>query len=462
MPASAALIAICVAYFMVILDATVVNVALPALGRALGATTIGLQWVIDAYSLVFAASLLSAGALSDRQGAKRVFQAGIALFTASSLGCGLAPSAAALVVARCTQGLGASLAVPASLALLQAAFPDQAARRRAFGIWGGIAGVAAGAGPVAGGVLVSAFGWRAVFFVNVPIGIAGMLLGRRWLPSPARQAHAIDLAGQTLGATALGALTAAVIEAGRLGWWSPLPLGGLIVFALAGTAFVAVEHRATAPMLPISLYSSPAFSSASAVGLLLNLGFYGELFVLSLYLQQLHHFSVLAAGAALLPMAAMATFGSTASGRGMARSGPRLPMLAGLCTGAAGFLALAAVTGPQRPYWQAVLPLAAVGFGTSFTMPAATAAVMEAAPSARGGLASGTINAARQAGGVIGVALLGSLVAGHSAFVPGLHLGLAISAGAFGLGALATALGVGRRRVPVAPAPTRRAGQRCE
>ena len=439
-----ALVAICAAYFMVILDTTVVNVALPALGRGLHTTTTGLEWVVDAYSLVFAALLLSAGALADRRGQKAVFQAGVALFAVASAACGLAPSAPALIAARALQGMGAALAVPASLALLQAAYPDQATRRRAFGIWGGVAGVAAGAGPVLGGALVSDLGWRWVFFVNLPIAAAGLGIGARHLPAPRRRAHGVDPAGQAAGIVALSVLTGALIEAGSSGWGSATVAGGLAVFVVAAGAFIVIERRSRAPMLPLWLFSSAGFSAATAVGLLINLGFYGELFVLSLSLQEVHHLSALLAGVALLPQMAMAVVGSTLSGRVMARRGPPTPMLVGLVLGAAGLAALGAAAGTHSPYWPLVVPMVAAGFGMAFTMPAATAAVMEAAPAERGGLASGTLNAARQAGGVVGVALCGTLVAERAGFVGGFRVDMGIAAAAFALGALLTALGVGR------------------
>ena len=439
------LVAICVGYFMVILDTMVVNVALPALSRGLHATTTELQWVVDAYSLTFAALLLSAGALGDRRGAKAVFQAGMAIFALSSLACGLAPTTGLLIAARCAQGLGAALAVPSSLSLLQAAYPDQATRRRAFGIWGAVAGIAAGAGPVVGGALVSGLGWRSVFFVNVPIGAGGLLLAARYLPSPPRRSHGVDPAGQIAGVVCLAGLTVALVEAGSRGWASPVVTGGFTMFVLAGAAFIAIEHRVCDPMLPLGLFSSPTFSAATFVGLLINLGFYGELFVMSLYLQQLRGFTPLRAGIALVPEAAMAVIGSTASGRVMARTGPRLPMLVGLALGGAGLLGLTAV-GAGSSYWLLVVPFMATGFGMSLVMPASTAAVMEAAPSERGGLASGALNSARQVGGVTGVALLGTLVASRGTFLVGLRTGMVIAGGVFVLGAILTVLFV--ERVP--------------
>ncbi|MHB1615413.1 MAG: MFS transporter [Actinomycetes bacterium] len=432
------LVAVCVGYFMVILDTMVVNVALPALSRGLHTTTSGLEWVVDAYSLVFAALLLSGGALGDRRGAKSVFQAGMGLFALASLACALAPSTAVLIGARCVQGLGAALAVPSSLSLLQAAYPDQAARRQAFGIWGAVAGIAAGAGPVLGGALVSELGWRSVFFLNVPVGAAGLVLAARHLPRPPRQRHGVDPVGQLAAVVMLGGLTTALIEAGSTGWTSPVVVAGFGVFVVAAAAFVVIEHQVRRPMLPLSLFSSPTFSSATAVGALINLGFYGQLFVMSLYLQQFRGFTPLLAGVALTPELAMAIIGSAASGRVMARTGPRLPMLAGLLVGGAGLASLV-VAGAHSSYWLLVMPFMAAGFGMSFVMPAATAAVMESAAPERTGLASGTLNASRQLGGVIGVALLGTLVALPESFISGLRTDMVIAGAVFALGALLTA-----------------------
>ncbi len=447
--------AICVGYFMVILDTMVVNVALPALSHGLHTTTTGLQWIVDAYGLTFAVLLLSGGALGDRRGAKVVFQTGMALFALASLACGLAPSAGLLISARCIQGLGAALAVPSSLSLLQCAYPDQAARRRAFGIWGAVAGVAAGAGPVVGGALVSGLGWRSVFFVNVPIGVVGLLLAARFLPSPPRRPHGADPAGQITLAVSLAGLTAALIEASPAGWASPMVATGLAVFTVGGAVFLVIERRVSDPLLPIGLFSSPTFASATAVGLLINLGFYGELFVMSLYLQQLRDFTPLRAGVALTPELAMAVIGSTVSGRVMAHTGPRRPMLVGLVVGGAGLVGLV-VAGAHSSYWVLVVPLTASGLGMSLVMPAATAAVMEAAPSERGGLASGTLNAARQLGGTIGIALLGTLVAHRATFVGGLRIAMPVAGGAFILAVVLTVLFIDRpigsrrrqRRVP--------------
>ncbi|MGH9128720.1 MAG: DHA2 family efflux MFS transporter permease subunit [Acidimicrobiales bacterium] len=439
MAAALALAAICTGYFMVILDTTVVNVALPSLGHDLHTGVAGLQWVVDSYTLVLAGLLLAAGGMADRLGAKRVFQAGMGIFALASAVCGLAPNVATLIGARSVQGLGAALTVPASLSLLQAAYPERAARARAFGVWGGVAGVAAGAGPILGGLLVVGFGWRAVFFLNVPIALAGLLLTARHVPSPGARPRSLDLGAQVIGILALAGLTGALIEAGTRGLADPLVVSGLGVFVLAGVGFVAVELRAASPMLPLRLFRNPTFSAANAVGLLINLGFYGQLFVATLYFQDLRGYSALSTGLALLPEAGMASVASILSGRVMARTGPRLPMAVGLGLGGAGLLGWLAA-GPHSSFLILVAPLVAVGFGMAFTMPAATAAVMGAAPDERAGAASGCINAARQVGGVIGIALLGALVAHRRSFVSGLHGAVAIGGAAFLLGCALTLL----------------------
>ncbi len=429
------LIAICLGYFMVILDATVVNVALPALGHDLGGGVSGLQWVVDGYTLVFAGLLLSAGSLGDRLGGRRVFVLGLALFTLASAACAAAPSVPLLVSPRVAQGLGAALLVPSSLALLRAAYDDPRERARAIGIWGAVAGIAAASGPVIGGVLVAAISWRAVFLLNLPVGVAALLLARRHLPAAGeRTGIGLDPVGQVLAVAALTLLTFGVIEKALV------PL--LVSLALLA-AFVACEHRTRAPMLPLGLFHNPTFSGASFVGLAINLGFYGQLFVVSLYFQQVRGWSALATGLALLPEGIFVAISSALSGRAMGRVGPRLPMIAGLLLGGAGLSGLAAA-GEHTSYVLLVPPLIAAGFGMAFTMPAATNAIIGAAPAERAGIASGVLNASRQAGGAIGVALLGTLVA-SGAFIPGLQAAMLVAGGAFFVAAAVAALTVERR-----------------
>jgi DHA2 family methylenomycin A resistance protein-like MFS transporter len=438
------LIAVSLGYFMVILDATVVNVALPSLGRDLGGGVSDLQWVVDGYTLVFAGLLLSAGSLGDLLGGRRVFEAGLWLFTIASAACAAAPSVPVLVGARLLQGLGAAMLVPSSLALLRAAYPDTRERARAVGIWGGVAGVAAASGPIVGGLAVAAVSWRAVFFVNVPIGLLGLFLAARHLPPRTEPSETgLDPAGQVAGVLALTLLTFGLIEGGDFGWSSPLAVAPLVAFPFALLAFIALEWRKDEPMLPLGLFRSHTFSGSSYVGLAINLGFYGQLFVISLYFQQVRGYSALQTGLALLPMGIFVALSSVVSGKLTGRVGPRIPMLFGLSLAGLGFLGLIAA-GAGTSYAVLVAPLIAIGFGMAMTMPAATAAIIEAAPADRAGIASGVLNASRQAGGAIGVALLGTLVQ-SGAFVPGLHVAMAVAGAVFLSAAGVTALTVERR-----------------
>ncbi|MEU5211634.1 MFS transporter [Streptomyces sp. NPDC020742] len=429
-PSPLPLVAVCLGYFMVILDVTVVTVALPVIGDRLGAGVTALQWVVDGYTLVFAGLLLFCGGLGDRLGARTVFLAGLAVFTFASAGCALAPTVSVLVLARLVQGLGAALMVPSSLALLRSSCPDARARARAFGVWGTVAGLAAGAGPVLGGVLVAGLGWRSVFFLNLPAGLAALLLTVRHVPRPAagRTRAGLDLPAQLAAAGSLGGLAAGCIEAGALGWTHPVVLGALAGSAAGLAGFVVLERRSAAPMLPLGLFRAPAFSASAAIGVLLNAGFYGLLFLAPLYFQRLHHYSPLRTGLALLPAVGLVAAGSALAGRLTARTGPRLPMVVGLAVGAAGLCGWL-VAGPGTPYLALVAPMAGAGFGTALTMPAATAAVMEAAPGERSGAAAAVFNAARQTGSAVGVALFGTLAAGD--LVPGLHTAVLLGGGGF-------------------------------
>jgi len=440
------LVAVSLGYFMVILDATAVNLALPALGQDLGGGITGLQWVVDGYTLTFAALLLSAGVAGDRFGPRRVFLTGLVLFTAASAGCALAPAIGVLVLVRLIQGAAAALLVPSSLALLQASYPDRAMRARAVGLWGGIGGLAAASGPVLGGALTAAASWRLVFAINIPVGLLAWWLTRRRVASPPGQRDRRgDPIGQITAIVALTALIAGLIEAGPHGWASWPVAAGLAIAAAGAVAFVAAQRRVRSPMLPLALLRRPALSGGSVVGLLINLGFYGQLFAYSLYLQQVRGDSPLIAGLSLLPEAVAVPVASVLSGRLTSRRGPRGTMITGLVLGAAGLLGLI-VTAHGTPYWVLVLPMVAAGSGMALTMPAATTAVMDAAPGSRSGTAAGLLNTARQVGGALGVAVAGSLVSGAVGFVPGLHVALAVCGGAFLLGAVVTAATVGRGR----------------
>lgn len=418
------LVSLCLGFFMIPLDATVVTTALPSIAHDLHTSASGRQWVLDGYTLVFACLLLSAGSLGDRLGPRRIFLCGLGLFTVASAICGLATTLAVLNSARFGQGVGAALVLPTSLALINASYPDRAARARAIGAWGGVGGIAAGLGPVLGGVLTGTLGWPLVFYVNVPVGIAALVLTRRHVVAPSRRAHVgVDLPGQLLSSLAVGGLAYGLIEGAA---WA------FAIAVLGGVGFVLVESRSRHPMLPLSLFRDAEFTGSVLVGAAINTGFYGELFLLSLYLQQVRQLTPLLAGLALLPQPGIASLASSLGGRHTARFGPRPVMLIGLVVGALGLFAMA-LCGRETPYWLLVVPLLAIGFGTAYTMPAATAAAIEAAPG-RAGTASGALNSSRQIGSTLGVAVFGVLVAGD--FMTGYRLSVVVGGLVFAAGAV--------------------------
>ncbi len=325
-------------FFVVTLDALVVNVALPVIGRGFGGGITGLQWVVDGYTLMFAALLLSSGALADRVGARRAFAAGLVVFVAASAACGLAPALGVLVAARLVQGAGAAVVLPSSLALLREAFPDQARRAGAVSIWAVGGAVGGAAGPVFGGVL-TLVSWRLIFFVNLPVGVAALVLLARAGRS-ARRPVPFDWAGQAAAVLGLGALTYGLIEGGATGFGTSRVLAALAVGAAALGVFLMVETRVTHPMLPLGLFGSRAVAVPVAVGFTLNVGFYGMVFLLSLYLQQQRGLSALATGLAFVPMTALTAAGNLAGARAARRIPLRAQAAAGQLLMAAGLVIL--------------------------------------------------------------------------------------------------------------------------
>ncbi|MGF6291136.1 MFS transporter [Paraburkholderia youngii] len=424
-----ALLATSLGFVIICLDVTVVNVALARMRDGLGLDSTALEWVVNAYTLAFASLLLTAGALADRFGARRIFVAGFVVFTCASVGCGLSDGAALLVGSRMVQGIGAALCVPSSLALLGAAFPDPHARARSVSVWAGTAALALGAGPLVGGVLVDRFGWPAIFLINVPIGVAGI-----WLTiahAPDTQGHAtrrIDLAGQTLAVVALVGLTYAVVESGRLGWTSMTVLTGLGVAAVAGGLFVIVEARQAQPLLPLALFRHAAVNVSALTGLSLNFGYYGLMFAMSLFFQNARHDTPLETGLAFLPMTAVVAVANVASGSLTARFGYRLPMLVGQALAALGYVSLAFVRVDSSALAVA-LPLLSVGVGVALAVPSINTAVLAHVEPSYMGIASGVLNTARQIGGVLGVGLFGALVRPEfDHLAEGLHLAAILAA----------------------------------
>lgn len=437
-PRRGAMLAIlCAGMFLVLLDVTIVNVALPGIGRALGTGLPGLQGVVDGYAVAIAGLLLGGGALGDRMGHRRVTVAGLALFGAASLACGAAPGAGPLVAARVAQGAGAALLLPGGLALITLLYPGRAEQARALGIWAGVSSTALPAGPLLGGLLVDTAGWRWIFLLNVPIAaaaVAGVLAVVRE-PRRQRRDAPLDRAGTALAPLVLGGLVWTVIAAGR-GHGETAAVAAAVAVA-AAAAFAAAERRAAAPMFPGGLLRVPAFLGANAIALIMNLVSNGMLFVATLRLQQAGHRPALAAGAMLLPMAVPLVLLAPVSGRLTARFGTRVPLGAGTAVAAAGSLSLLAA-GPGGGYAALLPALLAIGIGDGLIVTAVVAAAMRAAPPAHAGLAGGVNNTARQAGTALGVAVYGA-VAGPAlrpAFTSGLHV-LAWTSAALWLAALA-------------------------
>jgi DHA2 family methylenomycin A resistance protein-like MFS transporter len=434
------LVVMCVGYFLVLLDVTVVNVALPDIASSLGASVSDLQWVVDGYAIALASIMLAGGTAGDLYGHKRVVMTGLAVFGVGSLGCGLAPDPFLLVAARVVQGTGAALLLPGTLAIVTRAFPDGGERARAIGIWAGIGSAALPAGPLVGGALVDWLGWRSVFFLNLPIVLAAVAVAVRVVPESRRAPELrLDLPGTVLGALLLGMVTFGFIEAGRTGL-----NGAALLAAGAGTAllvgFIAVERSRDDPLLPLSLFRRPAFSVANATAGAMNLGTLGTLFLLTLYLQQVHGLSPLGAGVAVLPLFLPLSLLAPLAGRLTARVGPKIPTVAGLAV-AAGGLALLARLRVGSEYATLLPALLLWGVGLAALTPAVVAAAMGAVQSARAGLASAMNNTARQAGGAIGIAALGALAGwpanGH-AFLDALHAAALTAAGLYLVAAMAT------------------------
>jgi DHA2 family methylenomycin A resistance protein-like MFS transporter len=439
------------------LDVTIVNIALPRIGADLHAGVAGLQWVVDAYTLAFAVLMLSAGALGDRFGARRLYAAGIVLFALASLACGLALDATMLVAARALQGIGAAAMLPNSLALLNQSYGhDPKLRARAVGLWTAAGAVSIAAGPVAGGLLIAAFGWRSIFLVNLPICAAGLLATLLWVPRPETErrhsqtsttksastdSRGIDLAGQCLAIVALTTFVAAVIEWRPLGLAHPLVAGGFVVALLATVAFIAVEARVATPMLPLSLFKKRTFSAAVLFGICVNLTYYGMVFVLSLYMQRVRGYTPLQAGLAFLPLTGGFLLSNVASGWVVGRFGARVPMIAGAITAGLGYGLLYRVDA-ATPLIGLLLPFLLIPSGMGLAVPAMTTAVLASTDAQRAGIASAVLNTARQAGGAVGVAAFGALASGAAAtqIVAGMRASSAISVGLLAVGGVLSCL----------------------
>jgi len=442
---TATLIAASLGFGVIQLDVTVVNVAVKQIGASFGGGVSELQWVISAYTLMFAALILTAGALSDRLGARRVFAAGFVLFVSASIGCGLAPSIALLIAARAVQGAGAALLASCSLALLNHTFHDPAEHARAVGRWSAGASAALSGGPVVGGVLIATLGWRSIFFINLPIGAVGLWLTRTYTrETPSSAERGLDVGGQIAAVLGLSTFAAALIEAGPLGLGNHWVLAGFATSVLAAVAFLIVEARSINPMLPLSLFRQRAFLSPTLIGLLVNVCFYGLIFLFSLLLQDQQKHSALATGLAFLPMTAAIVGANILSGRLAPRLGTARTVLAGVIAMLAGSAGLLPIGHPTA-YAAIVTQQLLLGGGLGLLVPPMTGALLGSVERSRSGVASGALTTMRQTGSMLGVALFGSLVAQHNHFFTGLHTALEISIAALLASAALTPLLAARR-----------------
>lgn len=407
------LLTLALGFVMAMLDVTAVNVALPEIALDLQVPLTGLVWVVDGYTLTFAALLLAGGALADRYGPKAVYQTGLALFLVGSACCGAAPDGFSLTAARLLQGAGAALFMPSSLSLLTHSYEDPALRTRMLGAWSALVGVAGASGPLVGGLLVHQFGWRSVFWVNLPLGVLAIIMAQLLLAAPPKQARALSLGSHALGVAALAGLSFVLIEGPVLGWLAPVVLLALTITLAAGATLLRRERRGSHPLLPRELFQSSSFGAANGVGFLINFGVFGQLFLLSLYLQQGGSGDALQAGLRLLPMMAAYTVGNFMAGGIAARHGTRRPMLLGLLVAVAMAALLAALQlAMQRalPYGLLVPLAVLMNVAIGIAIPAMTATVMQVAGKAHANSAAAALNANRQVGALVGVALAGSLL----------------------------------------------------
>jgi EmrB/QacA subfamily drug resistance transporter len=405
------LLTMCFALAMAMLDNTVVNVALPTLSRELGAGISDLQWIVDGYVLALASLLLTGGILGDRYGRKRMFLAGLAIFTTASLLCGLSSSSGQLIAFRALQGIGAALLLPGTLSILTVTFPAHE-RAKAIGLWAGVSGLALALGPTLGGWMVEHLGWESVFFLNVPIGIVAFAIAVRTVrESRSEHARRLDIPGLLLGTGGLFSVTYALIEANQKGWSDPIIVSALVAGAVLIAGLLVWEHRSPDAMMPLSFFRIPAFSAGNGVAFSISLGMFSTFFFLSLYMQNpaLHNYSPFEAGVRFLPMTLMIVVTAPNAGRYASKHGSRAPMTYGLLLAGGGLLALSTISA-DTSYWVLFPIFAIMGHGMGATMAPMTAAVMNSVGQQRAGLGSAMTNTSREVGGVFGIALLGTVL----------------------------------------------------
>ncbi len=421
------LLGLSLGYFMVLLDMTVVSVALPAIRSELGGGLSGLQWVVNAYTIVFAGLLLSMGSLADKLGAKRVYAGGLALFLGASVLAAFVSSLGMLIGLRAILGIGGAALMPASLSLLVHAYPEKAERARALGIWAAVTGAAMAAGPVIGGLLVDSFGWRSIFLLNVPLAVMSLILTFLLVKETDRRAQrSFDIGGQITAIVAIAALSFGLMEGSSYGWFSPTILMTFGVALLSAILFLIFEAKDESPLLPLSLFKHATVSAGMIAGLAINIGLSGILFIVPVFFQQVRGLSAHITGLLLLPMMIPLAFNPILTGRIVGRIGARIPMTVGFSLSALGTL-LQVWTEVNTNYAITMIGLLFIGFGVSFTIPSLMAAVISSVPKEQTGAVSGALNASRQLGATLGVAILGSILSSRTSFIDGMHLSFIVT-----------------------------------
>lgn len=441
-------LAICCASLLVaVMDISIVNVALPSIRTDLHASVSGLQWTVDAYSLVLASLLLLSGSTADRLGRRRTFQVGLLIFGIGSLLCSVAPSIGPLIAARALQAVGGSMLTPVALAIVVNTFPDRAERARAIGVFGAMSGLALGLGPILGGALVDSLGWRSIFWINLPIVAAAIVCTALFVPeSRAARARRVDPVGQALVILVLGCVVFAIIEAGKTSWTAPPVIGLFVLAALGVLAVIGYEPRRTDPLLELRLFRGVPFTAAIMMALFGLCGFGAFLFVTTLYLQDVRGMSALAAGLALLPVGVLIVLLSPVTGRVLGARGPRLPLVvAGVTLALAGALSTFIRPDTPLPVLLAIYLLMGVAMGT--INPPITNTAVSGMPLSMAGVAASLASTGRQTGTTLGVAIAGTIVGaalprGGSAFTTAEHgvwwLVAGLGVGIVALGLLST------------------------
>jgi EmrB/QacA subfamily drug resistance transporter len=452
------LVAVAVGLFMIMLDNTVVNVALPSIREDLGIGISELEWVVNAYALTFGVLLLTGGKLADLLGRRRIFIIGLVIFTASSLACGLAQGADVLIAARTVQGIGAALMNPATLSIITATFPPRL-RGTAIGIWAGVSALALAFGPIVGGVLTEKIHWSWIFFINIPIGVLGVLAARVFIDESRDMSkeQRLDLPGLVTSAIALFALTFGLIETNDHAWTSTVVLSMFAVAALFLALFVLLEKHQRIPMLDLSLFRNRTFAGANTAMLLVGLAMFGIFFFNSLFVQNILGFSAIQTGATFLPMTVLIILVAPLAGRVSDKVGPRWLMGAGMVLLSIALLLFGRLQADST-FW-AILPgLLVGGFGMAITMAPTTSAAMGSVPVDKAGVGSAVINSMRQIGGSVGIAVMGALVATQltaaspadpryaQQFVDGYHLAVHVGAALVLFGAVVSVLTIRQTR----------------